>query len=252
MSNRVNLRELLIERAVELLRGANRVVVLTGAGISAESGLSTFRDKDGHWSAMDPEKLATRRGFEEEPVKVWNWYAERYRSMQAAEPNDAHRALVKIEDNVDEFLLVTQNIDGLHGRAGSRSVLEMHGSISLVTCIREDCGFRCSWTGHEDKPLQCTRCDSKMRPDVVWFGETIRGFDTAEFLSKNCDVFMCIGTSAQVAPAAYLPAYARAVGAKIITINPENGDALDPELNNIFIGEKAGVVLPKIVEEAWT
>lgn len=246
-------RDTLIERAVEILREAKKVVVLTGAGISAESGLSTFRDPDGHWAKMDPEKLATRKGFMEDPKLVWSWYADRYRSMLAAEPNDAHRALVKIEDNVDEFLLVTQNIDGLHGRAGSRSVLEMHGNLSRVVCSQINCGYGCAWTGEEKSPLTCARCSSVMRPDVVWFGEVIRGYDMAEYLAKNCDVFLTIGTSAMVAPAAYLPAYARRFGAKSITINPENKDGtLEPEMNNIFIGDKAGVILPRIVDEVWS
>ena len=189
----------------------------------------------------------------EDPKLVWSWYADRYRQMRAAEPNAAHRALVAIEDNVEEFLLVTQNIDGLHERAGSRSVLEMHGNISYVSCSRMDCTFRCSWSGDEKEPLLCTKCNSMMRPDVVWFNEAVRGYDMAEYLAKNCDVFMTIGTSAMVAPAAYLPAYARKFGAKTITINPDDKDgALEAEMNNIFIGDKAGLILPRIVEEAWS
>jgi NAD-dependent deacetylase len=197
--------------------------VLTGAGISAESGLATFRDaQTGLWARYDPRELATPSAFARNPKLVWDWYAWRRGCVAAAQPNAGHLALVEIERRARDFLLITQNVDGLHQRAGSRQVVELHGSISRVKCSREGTVVE-HWTAPPDEVPRCANCGAFLRPDVVWFEEMLPGgaLAAAEDAARRCDVLLVIGTSAEVYPAAGLPMLARERGARVVEINPK-------------------------------
>ncbi len=209
-----------MDELIDVLKEARRVVALTGAGVSAESGIPTFRGSGGLWEGYPVEKVATMEGFEKDPALVWRFYDERRRNIARAKPNRAHEVLALLE-NFYDFWVITQNIDGLHTRAGSKNVIEMHGNIWRVKCI--ECGRRYY---NYDVPLKkipprCERCGGLLRPDVVWFGEPVYDVDKAYELSQSCDVMFVIGTSAQVYPAAYLPRLAWSKGAKIVEINPQ-------------------------------
>lgn len=203
------------------LRSARALTVLTGAGISAESGLSTFRDaKSGLWSRFRPEELATPEAFRRDPALVWRWYSWRRAQVEHALPNAGHVALARMESRFERFALITQNVDGLHSAAGSREVIELHGSLRR---------FKCFAHGHPaalpadlgDGPPACALCGSLLRPDVVWFGEKLNedALARAETATRCCDVFLSIGTSAMVHPAARLPVEALAAGAALIEVN---------------------------------
>ncbi len=209
------------EKLIEVLLNAKRIVALTGAGISAESGIPTFRGSGGLWEGYPVEKVATVEGFEENPELVWRFYDERRINIAKAKPNRAHKVLALLE-NLYDFWVITQNIDGLHTRAGSRNVVELHGNIWRVKCT--ECG-RVSYNYDvplKEIPPRCEKCGGMLRPDVVWFGEPVYDADKAMELSERCDVMMVIGTSAQVYPAAYLPRLAWSRGAKIVEINIES------------------------------
>ncbi len=208
---------------IEAYRKAERVVVLTGAGVSAESGVPTFREaQTGLWAQYDPRELATPQAFARNPRLVWEWYAWRRSLIQKARPNLAHYALVDLEQATPHFLLVTQNIDGFHWLAGSRDMVELHGNIARTKCFDEGhiVGW---WPETDDVPPRCPHCGGLLRPDVVWFGEGIpdhalrAAFDAA----ASCDLFVSIGTSAMVQPAAQLPLIAKRMGAKVLEINPQ-------------------------------
>jgi len=208
------------EELIEILKEAKRVVALTGAGISAESGIPTFRGSGGLWEGYPVEEVATPEGFERNPELVWRFYNERRINIAKAEPNEAHKVLANLE-NLYDFWVITQNIDGLHTRAGSKNVVELHGNIWRVKCT--ECG-RVSYNYEvplKNIPPRCDKCGGLLRPDVVWFGEPVYGVDKAYALSESCDVMFVIGTSAQVYPAAYLPRLAWSRGAKIVEINIE-------------------------------
>ncbi|MGZ8253953.1 MAG: SIR2 family NAD-dependent protein deacylase [Burkholderiaceae bacterium] len=207
------------------LAAARRVAVLTGAGISAESGIPTFRDaQTGMWARHDPMQLATEEGFRADPSLVWGWYAWRRDLVAKAEPNAGHRALVAAEGRFERFRVITQNVDGLHARAGSNDLIELHGNILRTTCL-EQCGF--SEASPErlpaGEPPRCPRCGGWLRPGVVWFGEMLdpRSLQDAAAEAADCDVMLVVGTSGLVYPAAGLPAGARGAGAAVITVNPE-------------------------------
>ncbi|WP_287409960.1 NAD-dependent deacylase [Oceanithermus sp.] len=213
-----------VQEARRRLAAARRVAVLTGAGVSAESGIPTFRGAGGLWEGFRPEELATPAAYARDPEKVWRWYAMRYAQVMEAEPNPAHRRLAELERQKGEgFLLVTQNVDGLHLRAGSRRVVELHGSIARARCER--CGHRRPLPPPAEfaPPPICERCGGRMRPDVVWFGE----FLDAELLARaerafmTAEVALVIGTSAVVEPAASLGRIAKSAGAYLIEVNPE-------------------------------
>src|SRR6058998_2382350 len=156
---------------VAALRGARFIAVLTGAGISAESGLATFRDaQTGLWARFDPRELATSSAFARNPKLVWDWYAWRREHVAAARPNAGHLALAELEQRVPEFALITQNVDGLHQRAGSRNPIELHGNITRTKCFEEDKIVN-EWQESRDVPPRCPSCGGRLRPDVVWFGE---------------------------------------------------------------------------------
>jgi NAD-dependent deacetylase len=237
----------------DALARATRVVVLTGAGVSAESGIPTFRDAlTGLWARFDPLELATPSAFARQPRLVWDWYAERRAAVLAAHPNPAHHALVAVERHAPAFLLATQNVDGLHARAGSRALVELHGSLARVRCSRD--GHRVErWDEPlaDDEPPRCPRCGAFLRPDVVWFDEMLpaHALAEAEDASRACDLMIVAGTSAEVHPAAALPLLAKAGGATLCEVNPRATPL--SALADFALREAAGVALPALVAAAW-
>jgi NAD-dependent deacetylase len=233
-----------------LLRTAKSVTVLTGSGVSAESGVPTFRDAmTGLWSQFRPEELATPEAFQANPKMVWEWYEWRREKVRAAQPNAAHLALAKMQSQVPRFVLITQNVDGLHQRAGSKSVIELHGNILRSKCFDEGCVLEDFDRSHV--PPRCPRCGAPMRPDVVWFGEALpqEAFSAAVDAAQRCDLFFSIGTSALVYPAAELPHTARARGAKVVEIN-KDPTPLTAKAHYALNGQ-AGELLPEILRAAF-
>ncbi len=239
------------EELVTALRKAQHIVVLTGAGISAESGIPTFRNAQvGLWAQYSPEDLATPGAFERDPRLVWKWYGWRRSLVEQASPNAGHLALAEIERRVPQLTLVTQNVDGLHQRAGSKHVLELHGNITRVKCSLEHVVIE-QWEESGELPPRCPNCGGLLRPDVVWFGEALpeRARDEAFSAALFCDLFLSIGTSGLVQPAASLPVVARKRGALVAIINPDE-DAEWPADYCVVKGT-AGEVLPALVSAAW-
>jgi NAD-dependent deacetylase len=233
------------------LREARRVVALTGAGISAESGVPTFRDaQTGLWAKFKPEELATPEAFRRNPRLVWEWYEWRRQLVGGVQPNPGHLALAEIERRVPEFLLITQNVDGLHQRAGSRRVIELHGNLTRTKCFEENVALENVSATKEVPPL-CPRCGGHARPDVVWFGDPLPpgAFEAALAASLACEVFFSIGTSSVVYPAADLPCAALRNRAVLVEINPAP-TPLTPDATHSF-QQAAGVVLPALVQAAW-
>lgn len=233
-----------------MLAAARHVTVLTGAGISAESGIPTFRDAmTGLWSRVRPEELATPEAFAANPQLVWEWYAWRRERVAAAAPNAGHAALVRLGERTPHFVLVTQNVDGLHGRAGSRDVIELHGNLMQDRCAAEG-----RVLGPDDElpgtPPRCARCGALVRPGVVWFGESLpaEALEAAWAAAQACDVFLSVGTSTIVEPAASLPFVALAAGASVIEVNPAT-TPLSAEATLVLTGP-AAEVLPRIVQPA--
>jgi len=227
---------------------SERIVILTGAGISAESGLGTFRDKDGLWTRYDIRDVATPEGFAKDPKFVLEFYAARRGNGLDAKPNPAHFALAELEQNYKgEVLIVTQNIDKLHERAGSANVLHMHGIMDGDLC--NNCGHRAPTVTDLTIESICPACTTKgqMRPDVVWFGEMPYHMDEIERALSNCDAFVSIGTSGEVYPAAGFVAMARDVGARTVELNlePSSGDYMFEERHY----GPASEVVPKWVAE---
>jgi NAD-dependent deacetylase len=210
-----------LEFAVERLHGASRVAVLTGAGISAESGIPTFRDtQTGLWAQYNPEDLASPQAYAKDAKLVWDWYAWRFEMCANATPNAAHEKLAKFEQRTPEFLLVTQNVDGLHVRAGSERMVQLHGNIMQARC--ESCGSRFELKENFEIPPKCPSCNARARPNVVWFGEQLprRELERAQLAFQNCEVALVIGTSGVVEPAASLGRIAKNRGAYLIELNP--------------------------------
>lgn len=212
-----------------------RIVLLTGAGVSAESGMGTFRDKDGIWTRHSLEDVATPEGFARNPRLVHDFYNARRRALRGAEPNAAHRALARLERTVaetgGELLLVTQNVDDLHEKAGSRELLHMHGELARVMCA--SCGAKGAWDEDLFSETECWRCNGigTLRPDVVWFGEMPYGMDRIHDRIGACDLFVSIGTSGEVYPAAGFVDEARMAGAHTMELN------LEPSANARVFGE---------------
>jgi len=233
------------------LQAARRVAVLTGAGISAESGVPTFREaQTGLWARYNPEELATPEAFRRDPRLVWEWYAWRQERVRRAEPNPGHYALVKMERQIAEFTLITQNVDGLHRRAGSHQVLELHGNLFRAKCFNEDRLVE-GWPESDDIPPRCPHCGGLLRPDVVWFGEMLPAgiLRAAEQAAASAEVFLSIGTSSLVYPAADLPFAALRAGATVVEINPQP-TPLSSQVTFSLNGP-AGVVLPALVAQTW-
>jgi len=229
---------------------ARRVVAFTGAGISQESGLATFRGGgESLWERFRPEELATPQAFHAHPRRVWGWYAWRHRAADAAEPNPGHRALARMAAVFPFFTLVTQNVDGLHQRAGSPEVLELHGTLTRAHCGR--CGaarpMASALAESAEEPPPCP-CGGRFRPAVVWFGEPLPGgvLERAVAESSRCDLFLAVGTSATVYPAAGLIEVARGAGAAVIEVNPE-ASAL-ASLADLCVPRPAGHALPALLE----
>lgn len=201
--------------------GAPAIVVLTGAGISAESGLGTFRDAGGIWARFDPMRLATPQGFAADPAAVHAFYNARRANARAAAPNAAHRALARLEsERPGEVLIVTQNVDDLHERAGSRAVIHMHGELARARCAR--CGARWAAPAEMRPEDPCPACGRPAtRPDVVWFGEIPLHMEEITAALSGCRTFVAVGTSGQVWPAAGFVEQARAAGAHCIELNLE-------------------------------
>ena len=235
------------------LAGARRVVALTGAGVSAESGIPTFRDaQTGLWARFDPLELATPSAFARNPKLVWDWYAERRAAVLAAQPNPGHLALAAIERRVPDFLLATQNVDGLHARAGSRALVELHGALSRVRCSREGHVVE-RWDDPlaPDEPPRCPRCGAFLRPDVVWFEEMLpaAAIASAEDAARACDLMIVAGTSAEVYPAAALPSLAKAAGATLCEVNPHATPV--SSIADFALRARSGDALPALVAAAW-
>ncbi len=238
---------------VNILRQAEHVAVLTGAGISAESGIPTFREaQTGLWAQYDPQELATPQAFQRNPRLVWEWYAWRRELVGRAAPNAGHRALAELARRVPQLSLITQNIDGLHQQAGSPAVLELHGNLARTKCFDEG---RVVAEGEipagDEIPPRCPYCGGLLRPDVVWFGEDLPAGALAQAVAaaRSCEVFFSTGTSAVVYPAAALPLEAMRAGATTVEVNPQRtplSDRFDFVLNG-----PAGEILPALLQAAW-
>jgi NAD-dependent deacetylase len=239
---------------IKRLLSAQRVVALTGAGISAESGVPTFREaQTGLWRRFRAEELATPEAFSRDPRLVWEWYAWRRELVARAQPNPGHLALVEMERRFPIFTLITQNVDGLHQRAGSGRrfpVIELHGNIQRTRCSSENRLVQ-DWTETGDIPPRCPNCGSLLRPDVVWFGELLprNALEAAREAAHKCEVFFSIGTSSLVEPAASLPFLALETGKCVIEINP-NSTPLTPHASDVLNGP-AGEVLPALMQAVW-
>jgi NAD-dependent deacetylase len=232
---------------VERLGAAERVVALTGAGISAESGVPTFRDaQTGLWAKYRAEELATPEAFREHPKLVWDWYEWRRTLVARAEPNAGHHALSELEQLVPDFSLLTQNVDRLHQRAGSRRVIELHGNIFDTLCFDEGTQVL-TWAEDGSVPPRCPRCAGLLRPGVVWFGEPLpeAALASASRAAAECQLLLSIGTSSLVQPAARLPYEAKAVGSLIVEINPAE-TALSEHADYVLRG-LAGEILPQLL-----
>lgn len=236
------------EELLKRLMRAKNVAVLTGAGVSAESGVPTFRDPGGIWEKFRPEQLANFEAFMSDPDFVWRWYQHRREIMREVTPNAGHYALAEMENIFDNFELITQNIDNLHHRAGSKKVTELHGNIERNYCIK----CRTFYTDidiSEKKVLKCVKCGGLVRPDVVWFGEMlpVKALTAAEESAATSDVFFTIGTSAEVYPAAMLPIIAKRAGAYVVEINT-NPTAISNELDELLRG-KSGDILQDLTSK---
>ncbi|MDI6839308.1 MAG: NAD-dependent deacylase [bacterium] len=242
-----------MENLAKKVSNSKFVVTLTGAGVSAESGISTFRDKDGLWKTYRVDELATPNAFARNPKLVWEWYEWRRNIIRNASPNPAHYAIAKLERTLQNFLLITQNVDNLHKVAGSEKIIELHGNIFKNKCSR--CGKIYDATkgpvplGQSLENLQCD-CGGLLRPDVVWFGESIPHIEAAFNASSTCDFMLVVGTSGTVEPAASLPYIAKRAGAFILEINLNETPLTQVADYSIF--GKAGEILPTLVQNLLT
>jgi len=227
------------------LAEATSVCVLTGSGISSESGLPTFRGANGLWRTHRVEELASAAGFERDPVLVWTWYDERRAAHRNAKPSAGHFALAELEKYYADFTLATQNVDSLHRRAGSRNVLELHGSLREARCNR--CDVRTALDGAFAGRAIDHGCGGKFRPDIVWFGESLPAgiFERALAAARRADVVLVVGTSGLVNPAASLATRAPRPGALVVEINPE--ETVVSERADIVLRGTASAFLPQLV-----
>lgn len=240
------------------LREAQHVVVFTGAGASAESGIPTFRDAlTGLWERFDPAQLATSEAFRTDPALCWGWYEWRRSKVIQAQPNEAHRAIAELASHVPKLTVVTQNVDDLHERAGNHDVIHLHGTLHSPRCI--DCGqaYTLPLTSaplHEDggriEPPRCSACNEYVRPGVVWFGEMLPedAWSAGLAAAQECDVFLSIGTSGIVYPAAELPLRALGHRATVVHINPARFDVSSQEH---FLQGPASVMMQSLLRETF-
>lgn len=252
MTSSANVVDNSVEVAARVLADARRVVVATGAGMSRESGIPTFREAlTGLWARFDPEQLATEAAFRRHPARVFGWYAWRRRLVREALPHSGYDALVRLEARIADLTVVTQNVDGLHRRAGSRRVIELHGSLERFSCLDRRHPFPGAQVPDpaqdgELEPPACPVCGSPIRPDVVWFEEALPERETAAAwdLAAACDAMVVVGTSGLVHPAAQLPYIARDAGATVIEVNPEASEL--SAVAQVVCRGPAGVVLPAL------
>jgi len=236
------------KKLIEISTSAQKVAVLTGAGISAESGVPTFRGEEGLWKKFRPEELANFNAFIKNPKLVWEWYQYRRKLISEVEPNPGHHALVTMEKFYSDFTLITQNVDNLHQRTGSQNICELHGNILRNKCV--DCNkYITNIEITEKNTVPRCECGGLIRPDVVWYGEMLplnileKAFKAAE----QCELFFSIGTSAVVQPAASLPLHAKEVGAYVVEINYE-ATVISNFVNESILG-KSGEILPQLVDK---
>ncbi len=243
-----------IVRAAQLLAGSRRLVVLTGAGVSKESGVPTFRDAlDGLWARYDPQQLATPQAFRRNPKLVWDWYEYRRSLVRAAQPNPGHLALAELERLLPFVVIITQNVDDLHQRAGSSDIISLHGAIMRSRCFDNcrgnptliDLSALPRAEAHASPP-HCPYCGAWVRPDVVWFGESLpeAALRRAMSLAEQADVMLVVGTSGVVQPAASLPFVAKEHGAAVIEVNPSPG-GITP-IADLWLDGPSGEVLPAV------
>lgn len=244
-----------IAQAARLLAQCERLVVLTGAGVSKESGVPTFRDAlDGLWARYDPQELATVGAFRRNPGLVWDWYEYRRALVRQAAPNPGHVALAELEALLPQVVVVTQNVDDLHQRAGSTDIIALHGALMRSKCFN-DCQGRPTLMDvetlpanpDEEGPPTCPHCGGWVRPDVVWFGENLprEALDRALALAEAADVMLVVGTSGVVQPAASLPFVAARAGAAIIEANPQRSEIT--ALADVWLDAPSGEALPRVV-----
>jgi len=234
----------MFESVADKLQQAKKIVFVTGAGISQESGIPTFRGDDGLWRKYDPMQLATINAFNQNPKLVWEWYEDRRKNILAAKPNAGHVAISELAKHKEVWVL-TQNIDGLHQRAGSQNVLELHGSIITIKCTV--CNFKDKITSDFSEMPPLCKCGNILRPDVVWFGEPLPQdvWGDAMTHSSLCDVMIVAGTSLSVSPANLLPIYAKQNGALMIEVNPE--ETLMSANMDLSIRSTSAKTLPEFV-----
>lgn len=234
---------------VKRLYTAEKVVILTGAGVSAESGIQTFRDPDGLWTKMNPAELASIDGFMSNPELVWRWYKSRREMMNSKKPNAGHYAIAELQKLIPNVLLFTQNIDRLHQQAGSENVYELHGNIIDNHCMICKKPYIEEGVNDMDSPPKCPSCGGRIRPSVVWFGEMLpyEVLMKAQESATICDVFFSIGTSAEVFPVAELPLIALRNGAYVVEVNPNK--TVISNLVHLKLGEASGAAMPKLIEE---
>ncbi len=238
--------KIVLDRATEILGRATSVVVSTGAGISQESGIPTFRDAPSAlWAKYDPGELATREGFAKNPSLVWRWYAERRVMISRAEPNAGHRAIADFEALFDDFVVITQNIDDLHRRAGTKRLVEIHGNIFRYKCFEMNHAVEIS--PHDNRSPPRCHCGSLIRPDVVWFGEMLpeTGIEEAYEALDHCDAILVVGTSGTVHPAAGFSSVAKEHGASIVEVNPEE-TPLSP-MCEVSLRDAAATAVPMLL-----
>ncbi len=239
------------DELIRFLRKAERVAALTGAGVSQESGLRTFRDaQTGLWTQYKPTDLASPEAFARDPKLVWDWYAMRREKVREVEPNPGHYALADMAHHIPDFSLITQNVDGLHLKAGSPCVIELHGNLQRVRCA--SCGQQAeTWDDADGDVPRCKACGGLLRPDVVWFGESLprAALESAVEAARACHVFFSIGTSGLVQPAASLAYAARNRGAVVVEINAEPTPLT--EKVDFALHGKSGEILPALVQAVW-
>lgn len=238
----------MLNEVLRLIKNVDKCAILTGAGISAESGVPTFRGQEGLWGKFSPEELATMDAFMANPKIVWEWYNWRRELLGRVKPNPGHYALVKLKRFFSDYTLITQNVDGLHQLAGAEEILELHGSIMRNKCVDCESPFVTETEIDPDAIPTCQKCGGQIRPDIVWFGEMLPqetialAFDKAE----SCEIFFSVGTSALVHPAASLPLTAKQCGATLVEVNPEETPLT--AIADFHLKGASGEILPKLAE----